>query len=44
MAIIDLIEKKFCNVKGIDLNLSADNLITLNRFEDATALLVSFKK
>lgn len=43
-AILDILEKQFVSIKGIDLNLNSEKMTSLNRFDDAKALIVSFKK
>lgn len=42
--ILDILETKFTCIRGIDLNLNSEKMISLNRFDDAKALIVSFKK
>lgn len=42
--LIQILEKQFCTIRGIDLNLNSEKIINLNRFDDAKALIVSFKK
>jgi hypothetical protein len=41
---VELLEKRFCTIRGIDLNLASEKMTSLNRFDDAKALIISFKK
>ncbi len=44
LALIELLEKRFCTIRGLDLNLASEKMTSLNRFDDAKALIISFKK
>ena len=39
-----MIEQKFCPVKAYDIDLYSENIIKLNRFDNALGIVVSFKK
>ena len=42
--IVEELEKKFCPVKGYDIDLYSEEMIKLNKFQNALGLIVSFKK
>jgi hypothetical protein len=44
LALVELLEKQFCTIRGLDLNLTSEKMTSLNRFDDAKALVVSFKR
>lgn len=44
LALVELLEKRFGTIRGIDLNLASEKMTSLNRFDDAKALIISFKK
>lgn len=42
--LIELLEKQFCTIRGLDINMTSEKMTALNRFDEAKALIVSFKK
>ena len=44
LQIIDHLEKEFCHIQSFETDLFNDQVVKLNRFENAKALIVSFKK
>lgn len=44
LEIICHLEKEFCSIQSFETDLFSDSVIKLNRFENAKALIVSFKK
>jgi hypothetical protein len=39
-----LLERKFCTIRGLDIDLTSEKMTSINRFDDAKALIVSFKR
>jgi len=44
LQIIDHLEKEFCHIQAYETDLFTDQVVKLNRFENAKALIISFNK
>lgn len=42
--VLKMLEKDFCTIRSIDLNIFSEKPLPLNRFDDPKALILSFKK